>query len=157
MDKYLSHFARVAGEYNPSADPSIAGSGAAGGIGFAFNTFLNSTLRRGVDVVSSAWELERRISEADLVITGEGKMDSQSAHGKAPIGVALLGKRHGKRVIAMCGITGDGYEKCYEKGIYRIYPIADPNKTLSENMSPEIATQNMINATKQAIKEMYLK
>lgn len=157
MDKYLSHFARVAGEYNPSADPSIAGSGAAGGIGFAFNTFLNSTLRRGVDVVSSAWELERRISEADLVITGEGKMDSQSAHGKAPIGVALLGKKHGKRVIAMCGITGDGYEKCYEKGIYRIYPIADPNKTLSENMSPEIATQNMINATKQAIKEMYLK
>ena len=155
MDKYLSHFATVSKEYNKNTDPEKAGSGAAGGMGFAFNTFLNSTLKRGVEVVSSAWKLEQRVQDSDLVITGEGKMDSQSAGGKAPIGVALLGKKFGKRVIAMCGITGDGFEKCYEKGIYKIYPIADPTKTLEENMSPQIAMQNMVNATYKAINELY--
>lgn len=143
MDGYLKNYAEKSKQYNPSADPTIEGSGAAGGMGFAFVTYLNSTLKRGIDVVCEVTQLEERIKGADIVITGEGKMDGQSASGKAPIGVAALAKKHGKRVIALCGITGDGYEKCLENGIDEIYAIADPTKTLEENIERETAIKNI--------------
>ena len=143
MDKYLERFAHAVKKYNPSADDTFPGSGAAGGIGFAFRSMLGASLERGIEVVTEVTELEKKIKESDLVITGEGRMDSQSASGKAPIGVAKLAKKHSKRVIALCGITGDGFEKCYEAGIDEIHPIANPSLTTEQNMEAQTAKENV--------------
>lgn len=152
MDKYLERFSRAVKEYNPASDNTYPGSGAAGGIGFAFMSMLGARLERGIDVVTEVTELEKKIQNADLVITGEGRMDAQSASGKAPIGVAKLAKKHQKRVIALCGITGEGYEKCLDCGIDEIHSVAREELTLSENMQKEIAINNILNTVKKLFK-----
>jgi glycerate kinase len=142
MDSYLASYAEAVKKYNPAVSDTDAGCGAAGGIGFAFLAFLNGRLLRGIDLVTEATRLEEKIEKSDLVITGEGKMDYQSSMGKAPIGVAKLAKKHSKRVIAICGITGEGYEKCLDF-IDRIYPIADMTKSVEWNMEKENACENI--------------
>ena len=87
---------------------STAGSGASGGLGFAFVTFLNGTLKSGTDLILEAIALETAIEGADFVITGEGRLDRQTAMGKGPVGVARLGKKHGAKTIALAGALTDG-------------------------------------------------
>lgn len=94
MDQWLENYAALAGKKFPKADPKKAGTGAAGGLGFAFLTFTDAVLESGIKIVLEETRLEEYIREADLVITGEGQMDGQTAMGKAPIGVAGLAKKY---------------------------------------------------------------
>ena len=95
----------------------IPGTGAAGGLGAGLIAFLNAKIRLGVDIVIETVGLEKHLKDADLVITGEGKMDSQTIYGKTPIGVAKLAKKHNVPVVAIVGETGEGVEVVYKHGI----------------------------------------
>jgi glycerate kinase len=98
------------------------GAGAAGGLGFGLMSFCRGELRPGFDVVADAVELEEKIRRADVVITGEGKLDRQTLEGKAPAGVALLARKFGKRVFAVVGRAApdqqvrDTFDGVYELG-----------------------------------------
>ena len=103
LDKALRHFATVSGQHGYQDYQSIAGAGAAGGLGFALMTFCDATLKSGFDTVAEAVRLEEHIANADLVITGEGKLDAQTAMGKVAGGISQLAKASHKPVIAICG------------------------------------------------------
>jgi glycerate 2-kinase len=98
------------------------GAGAAGGLGFGLMSFCSGKLRAGFDIVADAVELEEKIRSADVVITGEGKLDRQTLEGKAPAGVALLARKFGKRVFAIVGRAApdqhvrDTFDGVYELG-----------------------------------------
>lgn len=101
----------------------IPGSGAAGGLGGGSVAFLKAKMISGFDLVSDIAGLENRIQQADLVITGEGMIDSQTAMGKVPSGVAGLALKYGIPVVGICGKVGDGYEKILEHGMTSIFSI----------------------------------
>lgn len=103
LDKSLQHFATVSEQNGYRKCRDIAGSGAAGGLGFALMTFCNATLKSGFDTVANAVHLSAYIADADLIITGEGKLDAQSAMGKVTGGISQLAKAEHKPVIAICG------------------------------------------------------
>lgn len=99
-----------------------AGLGAAGGAGLPFYAFFNARLKSGIDLILENSNFDTEIQRADLVVTGEGRIDSQTARGKAPVGVA---KRSGKvPVIAVCGCLGKNFEEVYQNGIKAVYPIS---------------------------------
>jgi glycerate kinase len=157
MDRWLANYAALAlREGFDRADPDQPGSGAAGGMGFAFRTFLDGELEPGARIVMEAVRLEDKIRAADIVLTGEGRIDGQTAMGKAPMGVAELAKKHGKPVIAFCGSTGPGAERCLEKGIDAIFPILREPCTLEEAMDPERARQNLRDTAEQVFRAMKL-
>ena len=143
MDRWLSRYAELAAELSPKADRNHPGAGAAGGLGFAFLTFTNGTLEPGVRIVLEETGLEELIQTADLVVTGEGKLDAQTAMGKAPIGVARLAKRHGKPVIAFAGCVTEDAALCKEQGIDEYYAITPAEQTPEEAMEPQRAYQNV--------------
>lgn len=149
MDKWLMHYARLARAVCPQADPDFPGAGAAGGLGFAFQTFLGGRLKPGIQVVLRETGLEQEIREADLVITGEGCLDGQTAMGKAPMGVAGLAKQYQKPVIALAGcVTGDAVA-CHQAGIDAFFPILRRAATLEEAMERERAGRNLAETAEQ--------
>ncbi len=104
LDNALSNFATICSQHFDNKDSqNIAGAGAAGGLGFALMTFCNAKLQSGFDTVATAVDLTQHIASADLVITGEGKLDAQTSMGKVASGVSQLAKAHNKPVIAICG------------------------------------------------------
>ena len=103
MDEWLAHYADIVRESHPDADAARYGTGAAGGLGFAFSVFLNGELESGVKIVLDETELEKSIIDSDIVVSGEGRLDGQTVQGKAPIGVAHLAKKYKKTVIAFSG------------------------------------------------------
>ena len=103
MDKWLAYYAALAREQFPHADAKYPGAGAAGGMGFAFLTFCNATLESGIKIILEETHLEKYIRDADVVITGEGRLDGQTVMGKAPIGVARIAKKYEKPVLAFSG------------------------------------------------------
>ena len=116
---------------------------AAGGLGFAFRSFLDASLESGVNIILEETELEKHIADADLVVTGEGRLDSQTVMGKAPIGVARLAKKRGKRVIAFAGCVTDDAEICNDNGIDAFFPIIRGITTLDEALKKETAYKNL--------------
>ncbi len=152
MDKWLGYYAAVAKEKYPHADAKYPGTGAAGGMGFAFLTFLNAELQPGIDIVLRETKLEEYIKDADLVVTGEGMLDFQTAMGKAPVGVAKLAKKYGKTVIAFAGgVTADAHA-CNEKGIDAFFPIVRGITTLEEAMVNENAKKNLSDTAEQVMR-----
>ena len=139
LDTYLASFAKVSAEYYPHSDAFYPGAGAAGGLGFAFLSYLNSTLISGAQAVLDATGFEIATRDADILVTGEGRIDSQTINGKAPIVATRIAKKYVGRVIGLCAITGTGYEICHENGIDEIYPCADPTLSVEENMTLEVA------------------
>lgn len=152
MDKWLAYYAAVAREKYKNADPKFPGTGAAGGLGFAFMTFLNGKLESGIKIVQEETHLEDYIKNADLVITGEGMLDYQTSMGKAPVGVASLAKKYGKPVIAFAGGVTRDATACNAKGIDAFFPIVRGVTTLEEAMKPENAKRNMTDAAEQAMR-----
>jgi len=138
MDGWLGRFAKLSG-----ADPDTPGAGAAGGLGFAFLAFTKAELKSGIDIVLEEIGLERDIMDADLVITGEGRLDSQSVMGKAPVGVAGLAKKYGKKVIAFSGCVTEEAEVCNDYGIDAFFPVLRTVCTLEEALNPENAYKNL--------------
>lgn len=152
MDQWLEHYALLAGNMVPKADPKQSGTGAAGGLGFAFLTFTNAVLKSGIKIVLEETQLETYIKEADLVITGEGRLDGQTAMGKAPIGVAELAKKYGKPVLAFAGCVTEDAAECNKYGIDAYFPILREVLTLEEAMKPENAQENMSAAVEQVMR-----
>ena len=107
MDSYLTRYAALTKKILPKSNANAEGAGAAGGLGFALLSYLGATLCPGIDMVIKETELEKHVKDSDFVITGEGRIDSQSAMGKAPVGVAKLAKKHGISVIALGGGVSD--------------------------------------------------
>lgn len=152
LDAALMHFADVTTEYTGRDFREYPGAGAAGGLGFALLSYLDAELSPGIELVMEAVGLENDIKEADLVITGEGRLDGQSMMGKAPLGVARLGKKYNKPVIALAGVIGEGVEKCNEMGIDAFFPILRRIMTAEDAVKKENAAINMANTAEQVIR-----
>lgn len=147
MDCWMEKYALLAKEKFAGADMWKEGTGAAGGLGFAFLTFLNGSLEPGVNIILEETGMEGHIKEADLIITGEGRMDGQTAMGKAPSGVAGLAKKYGKTVVALAGSAA---EKCGQNGIDAFFSILQEPATLEEAMDPLYAKRNLSVTAEQA-------
>lgn len=152
MDRWMAHYAALAGQEHKKADPAREGAGAAGGLGFAFLTFLNAVLEPGIQIVLEESGLEETVRDADLVITGEGRLDGQTAMGKAPVGVARLAKKYGKTVLAFAGGVTKDARACNGQGIDAFFPILRGVTTLQEAMEPDNAKANMADAVEQAMR-----
>lgn len=152
MDQWMGGYAALAKEKYPHADPLKEGTGAAGGLGFAFLTFTNAVLESGSKIVLEETRLEELIRDADIVVTGEGRMDGQTAMGKAPMGVAALAKKYVIPVIAFAGSVTKEAVLCHEKGIDAFFPILRRIMTLEEAMEPENARNNMADTVEQVFR-----
>lgn len=149
LDKGLRNFAEVVKNELGKDIAHTEGAGAAGGLGFGFLGFLNAKLESGIKIILDEINLEEVAKDADFVITGEGRLDNQTAMGKAPIGVAKLAKKHGVKVIAIAGCTTPDAVKCNEEGIDAYFSIVNKSMTIDEAMNKENATKNMIETTTQ--------
>ena len=152
MDAWLERYAALAREINPQADRTAPGTGAAGGLGFAFLCFTDAVLESGVRIVLEETRLEEAIKDADLVVTGEGRLDGQTVMGKAPIGVARLAKRYGKPVVAFAGSVTADAAACNAHGIDAFFPILRSVVTLPEAMEPANAYRNLADTAEQAFR-----
>lgn len=135
MDEWLKHFAEISG-----FDPYEPGTGAAGGMSFALKNFLGASIRSGADIVTEITGAKSLIKECDIVITGEGRMDSQTVNGKAPFKIMQLGRKYGKHVVGITGILGDGYDACLEAGFDRIVPLINPTMDTTKAIESVIET-----------------
>lgn len=135
LDTALKHYAEIVSRDVGKDIASIPGGGAAGGLGAGLVAFLNARLRPGVDIVFSAIDIERKIQEADLVFTGEGRMDRQDLYGKAPVAVAALAHRHGVPCIAVVGSTGRDYHVVYDHGIDAVIGTVNRPMTMDRAIS----------------------
>lgn len=132
LDQNLTHFANVIStELGKNVGP-IPGAGAAGGLGAGLLAFLNAELKRGVDIVIKAVELEQYMTDASYVITGEGKIDSQTIYGKTAIGVAKIAKKYHVPVIGIAGLIGEDSDVVYEHGIDVLFSIVPGVVTLED-------------------------
>ena len=152
LDEALLHYAELSKETFDHADRLYPGTGAAGGMGFAFLTYTNAVLESGIKIVLEETGLEEVMKDADFVITGEGRLDSQTALGKAPIGVAHLAKKHDKKVLAFAGCLTPDAGVCNENGIDAFFPILRRVITVQEAMETETARENMIRSVEQVFR-----
>lgn len=152
MDGYLACYAETARAFTKKADPLFPGTGAAGGLGFAFLAFTNAVLESGISIILKETGLEEDIKDADIVVTGEGRLDEQTAMGKAPIGVAKLAKKYNKKVIAFAGSVDKKAGACNDNGIDAFFPILRGVCTLKEAMKPERARENMTSTVEQVFR-----
>ncbi len=143
MDRWLGKYAELTKKGIPSADANIPGTGAAGGLGFAFLSYLDAALQSGIDLVMKETELEKHILDADIVVTGEGRLDGQSYMGKAPIGVAGVAKKYNKTVIAFSGCVTEDAVICNAHGIDAFFPILRSPCSLQEAMDCDTAYKNL--------------
>lgn len=127
----------------------VPGAGAAGGLGAALLA-LGAELRSGVETVLDLVGFDERVRDVDLVITGEGNMDEQSAAGKAPVGVARRAKRYGKPVVAVVGGRADNLDAVYEQGVDLVLPVCRKPMPLDQALDPQEATTNLICAGEAA-------
>lgn len=141
LDNALSHFANIARRQNFPDNRNEAGAGAAGGLGFALMTFLSATLTGGFQLVSEFSNLEQMIQQADLVITGEGKMDFQTSMGKVASGVLSLAKTVNVPVIAICGVVDDPHRHWKDDGFTIAIPSIQTLGSLDEALA--LAKQNV--------------
>ncbi len=134
MDEGMRNFEAQTKKFNPKADGNFPGSGAAGGLGFAFLAYLNGTLKSGIELIIAETGLEEKIKTADLVVTGEGRIDSQSCMGKTISGIAEIAKKYNKPVIAFCGCVSEDAIVCNSNGIDAFFPVLRTPCTLEEAM-----------------------
>ena len=152
MDKWLDAYADLTKEKYPHADKNFPGTGAAGGMGFAFLAYTNAVLESGISIVLNETHLEDYIKDADIVVTGEGRLDSQTVNGKAPIGVADIAKKYGKPVIAFSGVVTDDAVAVNDHGIDAFFPILRKVVTREEAMNTEAARKNMTDTAEQVFR-----
>ena len=156
MDEYLRRYAELAKSYNPAASPDTAGAGAAGGMGFALMYYLNAELQSGADLITQQTKLEDSIQSADIVITGEGCLDSQTAMGKAPSAIAMTAKKYVKPVIAFCGSVRKGAELCNASGIDAYFPVLRSVCTPEQAMDKSAARRNLADTAEQVFRTIKL-
>jgi len=134
LDEALAHYADVMAATLGEDLRDLPGVGAAGGLGFAARAVLRAGFRPGVELVAELSGLAQAVQGADLVITGEGRLDGQSLHGKTPVGVARIARAAGVPVIALAGSLGDGYQRLYAEGIGAAFSLAPGPLSLEQAM-----------------------
>ena len=157
LDEGLQHFAAVCSRALKTKFHHAPGAGAAGGLGYAFAAFLNAELTPGIELVLDAIRLEDDLKDADYAVTGEGRMDFQTAMGKAPIGVAKLAKRHSVATIAFAGATTDDAAEVNSHGIDAYFAIPQGPLTLNEAMEPDRAYKNLSSRAEQVFRVIGLR
>ncbi len=130
LDANLAHFAKVLTSDLDQQVEHLPGAGAAGGIGAAFVALLGAKLRPGIEIVMDAVSFDDVIADADLVITGEGRIDSQTIHGKTPIGVARKAKKHSLPVIGISGCLTNDCGVVHEHGIDAVFAVVNSSVSL---------------------------
>ena len=153
LDAAMRHYAEKTAAFTGKENSRAAGAGAAGGLGFAFlSYFADAELKSGISIVLEAVGLEKEVKDADIVVTGEGRLDAQTAMGKAPAGVAKLAKQYGCRVLAFAGSVSDDAGVCNEEGIDAFFPVVRGITTLEEAMKPENAGKNIALTVEQVFR-----
>ncbi len=143
MDDYLSSYANLTKLKYPNSDKNLPGAGAAGGLGFAFSAYLNAKLTSGIKLILDTINFDNTLIGADLVITGEGRIDSQTAMGKTPIGIANASKKYNIPVIAFAGSASLDSNILNSLGIDAIFPIIRGITTLKDAVNTKNAIKNM--------------
>ena len=152
LDEAMAHFARVTSETLENDYLNTPGAGAAGGLGYAFLAYTGAALTPGIELILDAVGLEEELSSADVVVTGEGRLDFQTAMGKAPVGVARLAKKYNAKVIAFAGSVTKEATACNKEGIDAFFPILRSVCTLAEAMDPDAARNNMTATVEQVFR-----
>lgn len=152
LDQAVKNFADVTAHYIGVDYAFEKGAGAAGGLGFAFISYLNAQLVPGIELICDIIKLEESVREADIIVTGEGKLDAQTVMGKAPIGVANMAKKYGKKVIAFAGAVTSDARECNKKGIDAFFPIVRGVSTLEEAMEKKSAIQSLKETAEQVFR-----
>lgn len=135
LDAALRHYGTLLEQATGREVINAPGAGAAGGMGAALLGMLNARLRPGIEIVIETLQLEEALRDADLVITGEGRLDSQSIHGKTPIGVARVAKRFGLPVIGIVGSLSKDYQVVHQHGIDAAFSVLDRVVSLEEALA----------------------
>lgn len=153
LDTGLQNVAQVIEKYTGKSVTDVKGSGAAGGMGAGALAFLNAELKKGIDIILDESGFDALAEQADLVVTGEGRLDFQSADGKVISGVAKRAKRLGKKVVAVCGSRGDGAERIFDCGVSETYFATEKEKSFAEIL--ETCKEDLYNAAfKAALNQM---
>jgi glycerate kinase len=153
LDESLAHFAELIKRDLHKDVRDIPGAGAAGGLGASLMAFLDAELRPGIEIIIEIVKLEQAIEDADLVITGEGKIDSQTIYGKAPIGVAKIAKKYNVPVIAVAAIISDDADIVHQYGINTLISVSGQPMRLDESVSNKVSLiKNSIKQSMRAIK-----
>ncbi|QRG68077.1 glycerate kinase [Brevibacillus choshinensis] len=150
LDDNLRHFADLIHAAEGIAIHDLAGTGAAGGVAGALLAFLNGHLQSGIEIVRETTNLAEALTDADLVFTGEGQVDFQTAQGKTPCGVAQLAKEHGIPVIILAGSIGKGIDALYKEGVTAVLSIANNPMSLEQSMAQ--AAELLELAAEQAVR-----
>ncbi|MDO4638603.1 MAG: glycerate kinase [Leptotrichia hongkongensis] len=157
LDNNLSHYAKIVKRDLNMEINDVQGAGAAGGLGAGLLT-LGGILKKGIEIVIDAADLEEKLKDADLVITGEGGMDKQTIYGKTPFGVAELAKKYNIPVIGIAGNLGNGYEILYDNGFDAIFSIMPGVRTLETALaSGNVNVENTVRNIFAALKSIKLK
>ena len=156
-DRKMAHYAEKTRMFTGKDMRNEEGAGAAGGLGFALLSYLNAVLEPGISLVLGILGFEEEMKNADLVITGEGRMDDQTAMGKVPVGIAKLAKKYGCSVLAFAGGVTRDAGKCNEAGIDAFFPIVRGVSTLEEAMQKEQAVMNMEDAVEQVFRMLLMR
>lgn len=157
LDAVLAHLADMTAVTLGTDLRDQPGAGAAGGLGFAFASYLNGTLRPGVDIVLDAVLPESELRAADIVVTGEGRFDGQTAMGKAPVGIARRAKACGCKVIVLAGSVEHSGARAIQQDpplIDALFPILPGAMTLEEAMQEDVAYENMEYTAEQVFRAM---
>lgn len=151
MDKDIAAFADLAEKATGIKGSELPGAGAAGGLGFAFHTFLQGTLTPGIELVLKSIKIQQTLTTADILITGEGRMDGQTAMGKAPVGIAQLAKKANPqcRTIGLCGCATTDAEAVNKHGIDAYFPILHTPMSVEEAMEAHTTKHNLTQTIQQ--------
>ncbi|WP_108672070.1 glycerate kinase [Peribacillus acanthi] len=153
LDRNLHHWSDLVEIHTGICLHDKPGAGAAGGIGGAFQAFFPSETKRGIDIVISYSQLKEKLRDSSCVFTGEGQIDSQTASGKTPMGVAEAAKKIGIPVFALAGSIGKGIEVLYDHGIHSVHSIINTPMTLEEAME---RGEELLESTAEQVLRTYL-
>ncbi|MGD8109987.1 glycerate kinase [Vibrio sp. TRT 17S01] len=134
LDQALHNFGMLTEQVTGQDVLSRRGAGAAGGMGAALLGYTNAILKPGIEIVLETVNLKEIVKDADIVFTGEGRIDSQTVHGKTPMGVAQVAKLYDIPVIALAGCTGHGYQAVYQCGIDAVFAAVPRAMSLQDAM-----------------------
>lgn len=152
IDTAMQQYAKKTAECMGTDYAQMEGAGAAGGLGFAFVSYLGAKLVPGIDLILDVIHFPEEVQGADVVVTGEGRLDLQTAMGKAPIGVAKVAKKYGCKVIAFAGSVTKEAALCNDNGMDAFFPILREVCTLEEAMEPQMARENLASAAEQVFR-----
>ncbi|EMS9660527.1 TPA: glycerate kinase [Klebsiella aerogenes] len=154
LDRGLQHFAQIIDRDLDIDVLSLEGGGAAGGMGAALYAFCGANLRPGIEIVTDALGLADLVADADLVITGEGRIDSQTIHGKVPVGVAKVAKRYNVPVIGIAGSLTADVGVVHQHGLDAVFSVLYSVCTLDEALANAAANVRMTARNVAAVLEM---